>query len=165
MIFIFCAGILLLISPGTTFQIIVAIIFSLCFIKIYERFSPLNDEAAAASKNIAQWQFFIIFFLVLLIKTDSVEEFSDASIATILIFALFANMLHDIFFLLYEKLTLDNDEKSSRNLSTSFPWRSYFLKSSGGNSVDILSPTVASVQMSVKSPLRNDEIGRTSEYF
>ena len=155
---------MLLISPGTTFQIIIAIIFSLCFIKIYERFSPLNDEAASASKNIAQWQFFVIFFVILLIKTDSMEGFSGGSTAAILIFVLFANLLHDLLLFMYEIIYGNRNADASRSLSISFNWRHYF-KSSNTISGDDFSPTVVAVQMSVKSPLRNENLSRDSDFF
>ena len=65
------------------------------FVKIYETVSPILDHDAGINKDIAQWQVFSIFFIVLLIKVDAVGGFSSITVAAILFLALFANLIFD----------------------------------------------------------------------
>ena len=91
------AGVLVCISPGTSVQIIVAIMMSLFFLKIYEVSRPFSDGFAGVSKNVAQWQIFAIFFLVLVVKEDALGSIGDGGfIAALFIIILFANLMLDV---------------------------------------------------------------------
>ena len=66
------------------------------FIKIYEIARPFSDSYAGSSKNIAQWQILLIFFVVLIIKENILGSTNSGLLSMILIFILFFNLILDI---------------------------------------------------------------------
>jgi hypothetical protein len=91
--------------PGTSIQVLVAVLFSLFFIKVYDIYDPFLDSFAGFSKNIAQWQYFGIFTIVLLLKSEIVEDEDSAGVIFILMVTLFANMLVDVFYIIKAALS------------------------------------------------------------
>lgn len=66
------------------------------FIKIYEIAQPFSDPYSGFSKNVAQWQILLIFFVVLLIKEDVLGTDNSALLSIILILILFVNLVLDL---------------------------------------------------------------------
>jgi predicted outer membrane repeat protein len=88
-------GVLVLIAQGTDVQIVVGIVLSLFFLKLYESWKPFTDVTVQSVEIVAQWQVFFVFFIALLLKAD----FGSLDIATLdvcLVLAVFANILLDL---------------------------------------------------------------------
>lgn len=79
---------------------LVAVGFSLVFIKVYDSYDPFEDSSAGSSKNLAQWQYFGVFSLVLLLKTGIVSNGGSIWFTFLFLVALFANAIVDAFYLL-----------------------------------------------------------------
>lgn len=133
-------GVLVLINQGSSLQIIVGLLFSLLFIRIYETSCPFDDEALQRIKNIslvcqislpclahvliacrlihvmcfsAQWQIFFIFGCALLINGEFVDK-SNIVVVVFTIFIIFVNFLVDLVRWLCFAAKKTNEEVSER---------------------------------------------------
>jgi hypothetical protein len=174
------AGVLVCISPGTSVQIIVAILISLCFLKIYEVSRPFSDGFAGVSKNVAQWQIFAVFFLVLVVKEDALGAVQGGFVAALFIIILFANLMLDFVTLalltffpsLASKLfrhsagnvaeltvELQNAERYALEL------RQRILKLQSESFGNEFSGDPAAVEMADQSPLHNDYESTSGRFY
>lgn len=88
-------GFLVVIAQGSAVQIVVAIMLSLFFLKLYDSWKPYVDGKIQSIEAVAQWQVFFVLFLALLLKAD----FGSLDIVVLdvcLVVAIFANVLLDL---------------------------------------------------------------------
>lgn len=95
---LFIVGILVCVLPGTTSQVLVAVVFSLFFIKVYDTCDPFTDNFSGFSKNLAQWQYFSVFTIVLSLKSDIIEKENSAWVIFFFFLSIFANAFVDLLF-------------------------------------------------------------------
>ena len=58
------AGILVVISPGSTIQIVSGMVLALCFIKLYSTYAPYVDDIISSVKSLTQWQIFAVYLKI-----------------------------------------------------------------------------------------------------
>jgi hypothetical protein len=87
-------GVLVLVAQGSALQIVIGLLLSLLFIRLYDSFDPFDDHVVSAVKNLSQWQIFFVFFIALLFKADFSSIDSEALVGC-LVFIIFANLLLD----------------------------------------------------------------------
>jgi hypothetical protein len=88
-------GFLVLILQGTSYQILIGMLVTVLYEKIYSHYSPFIDASIASLKEIVQWQIFIALMLAFLIQTDALGE-SRLLIYVMSVFAVFMCMLYDV---------------------------------------------------------------------
>jgi hypothetical protein len=111
-------GILVCILPGSNIQIVIAILFSILFLKAYEYCSPYADESIGINKIIAQGQYFSFFFLILILKEDIVGNVDGILIVLLLVLTLFANLIYDLFAFSRHIYVFSTKGSASRNIET-----------------------------------------------
>lgn len=88
-------GVLVLVNEGSSTQILMGLLFSLVFIKLYELCKPYQDHVIQRIKDISLWQIFFIFGCALLINGEYVES-QDTYVVVFMVFVIFVNMLVDV---------------------------------------------------------------------
>jgi hypothetical protein len=87
-------GILVLIAQGSALQIVIGALMTICFLYLYARYEPFQDEFVLAIKIISYWQLFFVFWIALLIKADF-GSIDSHLLGIFLLFAMFVNLLYD----------------------------------------------------------------------
>ena len=103
---ILMTGVLVLVAQGTSVQIVVTLLLTLIFIKMYAHFTPFNDDILDTDAEFAQYQVFFVVFIALLIKEDSVPSMEDAW-GPLLVFVIFSLLLLSPIRLFKEKCLPD----------------------------------------------------------
>ena len=67
-------GVLVVISQGSKIQAIVALCLSLFFVRLYGFYRPYIDDIVDTVAELAQWQLFVVIFLILLLRDDEFTE-------------------------------------------------------------------------------------------
>lgn len=92
---VFLTGVLVLIKPGSSVQIITGAVFTLLFIKLYNNSKSFEEKYIGSLKEVSMWQVFAVLFVALMIRTSVIETSSPAAVA-LLIIALFWNVIYEI---------------------------------------------------------------------
>eukprot|EP01033_Poteriospumella_lacustris_P001000 gene1001-722_t len=71
---IILTAVIAIISPGTSLQSILAILFAIFFLQLYGVFAPYEDEEDDTLANIGQIQVFLTFFAALIVQNQLVSE-------------------------------------------------------------------------------------------
>ena len=71
---------LILVDPGSSVQIVVAIIICLIAIKFYSFYNPFVEDSDDHLAEASQWQTFFVFFAALLIRLDATDETPQAQL-------------------------------------------------------------------------------------
>ena len=137
--------------PGTKLQVLVAVLCSLVFIKVYDVYNPFLDSFSGFSKNLAQWQYFGVFSLVLLLKGGFIGDENNVWVIFFFFVALFANAAVDAFYLLQAALsTSENAQLTRSTCGTTTLMMSCFRGADGTRStkrVDETSVVIDEVEM------------------
>lgn len=88
-------GFLVLILQGTSYQILIGMLVTVLYAKIYSHYSPFIDASIATLKEIIQWQIFVALMLAFLIQTYALGE-SKILIYVMSVFAVYMCMLYDV---------------------------------------------------------------------
>ncbi|CAM9678053.1 unnamed protein product, partial [Ectocarpus fasciculatus] len=92
---LFFTGFLVFLSPGSSGQVVAGGFVALLYMKIYTDCAPFEDKFSGWSKNLAQWQLFVIFVIILLSKEEVLDV--DGGVLTFLfLFSVSANALFDV---------------------------------------------------------------------
>lgn len=90
-------GILCVVNPGSTAQIIIAVALMMLFIKLYSNYSPYVETSISALKSFTQWQIYAVYFIALLLKLEAFKSSEMEAVLEIsLILALLANLLVEL---------------------------------------------------------------------
>jgi hypothetical protein len=65
-------GVIVLIAQGTSLQIVITMLLSLFFIKMYSHYAPFDDELLDVDAEFAQYQVYFVLFIALLMKEESI---------------------------------------------------------------------------------------------
>lgn len=88
-------GFLVLILQGTSYQILLGMLVTVLYTKIYSYYSPFIDASIASLKEVGQWQIFVALMLALLIQTEALRE-NKILTNVISVFAVFMCLLYDM---------------------------------------------------------------------
>lgn len=89
------SGFLVFLSPGSSGQVVAGGFVALLYMKIYTDCAPFEDKFSGWSKNLAQWQLFVIFVIILLSKEEVLDV--DGGVLTFFfLFSVSANALFDV---------------------------------------------------------------------
>lgn len=91
-----CTGVLVCVLPGSSLQVVVAVVVSFVFLQVYTSANPFLSAHIGRSKVIAQIQILAIFFLALLWKENYASQFGGDAISALFILAIFANFTNDL---------------------------------------------------------------------
>jgi hypothetical protein len=146
-------GVLVLIAQGSALQIVIGLLLSLLFIRLYDSFDPFDDHVVSAVKNLSQWQIFFVFLIALLFKADF-SSIDTEALTGCLIFIIFANLLFDCLKLISSLIQIT----SAANFGRERPCDSFEMRPS--SQVD--TPNPPSPQ-SDSSRQRSREVSKSSE--
>ena len=90
------AGVLVCILPGSSLQIVVAVVLAFGFLHVYISYRPFISAHIGTSKIIAQGQILAIFFLAYLFKEDILKYFVTDTVTALFVLAIFSNLIYDI---------------------------------------------------------------------
>ena len=68
------SSMLILVGDGTVAQVVVAILLSLVSVKVYGHYHPYADNDDDILAEAAQWDYFLVLFLALLIRVDATGD-------------------------------------------------------------------------------------------
>ena len=105
------SSMLILIDPGSSAQIVVAILICLVSIKFYSFYLPFVEDSDDVLAEAAQWQTFCVFFSALLIRVDATGESpsSQMLLSMLLIVIVTSGSLLMSGIILYE-IFIENEE-------------------------------------------------------
>lgn len=86
---------MVVIAPGSNLQVVIGILFALLFIRIYTAYRPFLDNNISVLKDLIQWQLFFVFFIALLLKTQTFPNHKTA-LHVLLVLTVFASLIADI---------------------------------------------------------------------
>lgn len=161
------AGILVIISPGSTIQIITGLVLALCFIKLYSNYEPYVDDIISSLKSLTQWQIYTVYFIALLIHSGDLDSSTfRILLQVVLILAIFANIIFDIILFIVDEISFRFGTQSSifyggtnsGNKKSEYDMNSY---NSSKNNDDVNNNTQHVITMSPMTS--NGEDGRSSQ--
>merc|ERR1711988_2015228 len=108
------SSMLILIDPGSSAQIVAAILICLVSIKFYSFYLPFVEDSDDVLAEAAQWQTFCVFFSALLIRVDATGESpsSQMLLSMLLIVIVTSGSLLMSGIILYE-IFIENDEEDT----------------------------------------------------
>ena len=116
---------------GDNAQIVLGFCVAVLFVKLYEACEPFLDGVSQSSKVISLWEICAIFFLLILMKDDFLNEFSTTILLYALLAIVLANMLHGLFLI----IRLFIKETSAANLEA-LEERNSTISTSRSNTLD-----------------------------
>jgi hypothetical protein len=72
------SGLLVLLTSGSSLQIILGILIALFFLKLYQSTSPFLDPITNIHKEVSQWQILFILLLTFLLKEQIFSEMKSS---------------------------------------------------------------------------------------
>ena len=101
---LFLASALSVISPGSTFQLVVAVLFCMISLVIYTSLDPYDDAELAMTSSMCQLQVWFILFISILIREE--VGMSSAFINVSVVLAVCLVVVYEVFWIIVEFLPL-----------------------------------------------------------
>lgn len=92
---LFLTGVLVVIMQGSSIQILIAIILIFLYTKLYIIYQPFKNIEICKTKEVIQWQMFVVYFMALLIKTNTLKRY-QTFFNVVLLLVTFFNLIYDM---------------------------------------------------------------------
>jgi hypothetical protein len=87
-------GFLVLVSQGSTLQIIIGILNILLFLQLYNSYQPYLNKSYQFLKTLTIWQVYFVLFISLLLRCDVVQR-SNPALAVVIVLVILMSFLYD----------------------------------------------------------------------